>query len=56
MAFIELDELRRLSKSGIKFPNQVPIETTMFGHKCSVYGFFHYRRTYTMCAYTQRFC
>lgn len=39
MAFIELDELRRLSKSGIKFPNQVPVEITMFGHKCSVYGF-----------------
>lgn len=39
MAFIELDELRRLSKIGIKFPNQVPVEITMFGHRCSVYGF-----------------
>lgn len=39
MAFIELEELRRLSKKGIYFPNQRPVETTMFGHKCSVYGF-----------------
>lgn len=39
MAFIELDELRRLSKKGIYFPNQRPVETTIFGHKCSVYGF-----------------
>lgn len=39
MAFIELEELRRLSKKGIYFPNQRPMDTTMFGHKCSVYGF-----------------